>query len=145
VRELIRELGQTRTILLSTHILPEASQVCTRVLIIHKGHIVAEDTPAGLSQRLQGAERLAVQVARPSPEIADALTAVPGVRAVQPAGDGRYEITVAPGMDVRAAVAEAVVRGGWGLLELRPVGMSLEEIFLQLTREEPVPQEEPYA
>ncbi len=145
VRELIRELGQTRTILLSTHILPEASQVCTRVLIIHKGHIVAEDTPAGLSQRLQGAERLAIQVARPSPELADALTAVPGVRAVQPAGDGRYEITAAPGMDVRAAVAEAVVRGGWGLLELRLVGMSLEEIFLQLTREEPAPQEEPHA
>lgn len=145
MRELIRELGQTRTILLSTHILPEASQVCTRVLIIHKGHIVAEDTPAGLSQRLQGAEWLAVQAARPSPDVADALAAVPGVRAVKPTGDGRHEITSTPGADVRAAVAETIVRGGWGLLELRPVGKSLEEIFLQLTREEPAPGKESHA
>lgn len=145
VRELIRELGQTCTILLSTHILPEASQVCTRVLIIHKGHIVAEDTPIGLSQRLQGAERLVVQVARPAPEVADALAAVPGVRTVVPTGNGGYEIASAPGTDVRAAIAEAVVHGGWGLLELRPVGMSLEEIFLQLTREEAIPEEGLYA
>jgi len=136
VRELIRELGQERTVLLSSHILPEVSQVCTRVLIIHKGRIVAEDTPEGLTARLQGAARLMVEVARPSPEVEAALAAVPGVRMVEPTGDGHYEIASASDADVRAAVAEAVVRGGWGLLELRPVGMSLEEIFLQLTREE---------
>ncbi|HIE37654.1 MAG TPA: ATP-binding cassette domain-containing protein [Anaerolineales bacterium] len=136
VRELIRELGQERTVLLSSHILPEVSQVCTRVLIIHKGHIVAEDTPEGLTARLQGATRLVVQVARPSPKVEAALSTVPGVEGVEPAGDGRYEIASAPDADVRTAVAETVVQGGWGLLELRPVGMSLEEIFLQLTREE---------
>ncbi len=142
VRELIRELGQERTVLLSSHILPEVSQVCTRVLIIHKGHIVAEDTPEGLTARLQGAARLAIQVARPGPEVEAALAAVPGVEAVEPAGDGRYEITSAPEADVRTGVAEAVVRGGWGLLELRPVGMSLEEIFLELTQEEPSIEQE---
>jgi ABC-2 type transport system ATP-binding protein len=136
VRELIRELGQERTVLLSSHILPEVSQVCTRVLIIHKGHIVAEDTPEGLTARLQGAARLIVQVARPSPEVEAALSAVPDVETVEPAGDGRYEVASTSDTDVRTAVAETVVRGGWGLLELRPVGMSLEEIFLQLTREE---------
>ena len=142
VRELIRELGQEQTVLLSSHILPEVSQVCTRVLIIHKGHIVAEDTPEGLTARLQGAARLAIQVARPGPEVEAALAAVPGVEAVEPAGDGRYEITSAPEADVRTGVAEAVVRGGWGLLELRPVGMSLEEIFLELTQEEPSIEQE---
>jgi len=141
VRELIRELGQERTVLLSSHILPEVSQVCTRVLIIHKGHIVAEDTPEGLTVRLQEAARLAVQVDQPSAEVETALAAVPGVQKVELAGGGRYEVSAGSGTDIRAAVAEAVVHGGWGLLELRPVGMSLEEIFLQLTREE-LPAEE---
>ncbi|HEC34592.1 MAG TPA: ABC transporter ATP-binding protein [Chloroflexi bacterium] len=141
VRELIRELGRERTILLSSHVLPEVSQVCTRVLIIHKGRIVAEDTPERLTARLQGATRLAVQVARPSPEVEATLAAVPGVQAVEAAGDGRYEIASVPDADIRTAVAEAVVEGGWGLLELRPVGMSLEEIFLQLTQEESMPEE----
>lgn len=143
VRELIRELGKERTVLLSSHILPEVSQVCTRVLIIHKGHIVAEDTPEGLTGRLQKAARLVVQVARPTPEVQRALEAVAGVRGVQPTGNGRYEVSSAPDADVRTAVAESVVRGGWGLLEMRPVGMSLEEIFLQLTQEEFPPEEVP--
>jgi ABC-2 type transport system ATP-binding protein len=140
VRELIRELGRERTILLSSHVLPEVSQVCTRVLIIHRGHIVAEDTPRGLTARLQKAAHLVVEVARPTPELLPALQALPGVLQVDRSGDGRYEVLSAPEQDVRAAVAEAVVHGGWGLLELRPVAMSLEEIFLQLTQEEPPPE-----
>ncbi|MBN1177817.1 MAG: ATP-binding cassette domain-containing protein [Anaerolineae bacterium] len=145
VRELIRALGDERTVLLSSHILPEISQVCNRVLIIHKGRIVAEDTPDTLTARLQGAARLSVQVAQPSPDVASALGALTGVEAVEVADAGVYHVVSAPEIDVRAAVAEAVVRGGWGLLELRSLGMSLEEIFLQLTREENVAErvEEP--
>ncbi len=136
VRELIRELGQERTVLLSSHVLPEVSQVCTRVLIIHRGHIVAEDTPDRLTARLQGVTRLNVQVARPSADVTEALNAVAGVQGVEWTDDGFYQVVSAPDVDVRAAVAEAVVRGGWDLLELRPVAMSLEEVFLQLTQEE---------
>jgi ABC-2 type transport system ATP-binding protein len=140
VRELIRELGRERTVLLSSHILPEVSQVCTRVLIIHRGQIVAEDTPARLTTRLQGASRLLVQVIRPSPEAEVVLTAIPDVEAVNSASEGRYEIAASSDADVRAAVAEAMVRGGWGLLEMRSMEMSLEEIFLRLTREDSYPE-----
>jgi ABC-2 type transport system ATP-binding protein len=67
---------------------------------------------------------------------------VPGVLSVETGENGRYQVSVAPDQDVRAQLAAAVVNGGWGLLELAPVGMSLEEIFLQLTKEEPVTVEE---
>jgi ABC-2 type transport system ATP-binding protein len=141
VRELIRKLGQERTVLLSSHVLPEVSQVCTRVLVIDSGHIVAEDTPDALTARLQGAALVNVQVAHPAPEVATVLGEVDGVERVESGGDGRYSLTSAPDADVRASVAEAVVRGGWGLLELASAEMSLEEIYLQLT-EEDVPVED---
>jgi len=144
VRDLIRELGRERTVLLSSHILPEVSQVCGRVLILHNGHIAAEDTTEGLTARLQGATRFVLQVAQPSAAVEATISAVPGVQSVVSGQDGRYEVFSEPGVQVRAGVAEAVVRDGWGLLELRPVGMSLEDIFLQLTREEyPGPQDVP--
>jgi len=135
VRELIRELGQERTIILSTHILPEVSQTCQRVIIIHEGHIVAEDTPERLTARLKGAERIYLQVDTSSPEVAEVLRAIEGVTAVEAKGDGAYEVESALGADRRADIAAAVVAHGWGLLEMRPVGMSLEEIFLKLTTE----------
>jgi ABC-2 type transport system ATP-binding protein len=141
VRELIKSLAGQHTILISTHILPEVEQICSRVLIIHKGRLVAEDTPKNLSARLRGAERIGLQVAGDGASLAKTLAAVPGVQEVQAALDGRFEIAVAPGQDVRAQIAAAVVNGGWGLLELAPVGMSLEEIFLQLTQEDaPLPE-----
>lgn len=142
VRELIRQLGQERTVLLSSHILTEVSQVCDRVLILHHGRIVAEDAPERLTARLQGAARLQVQVARPAPGILDALSALAGVELVEQLGEGKYQVLATSEADVRAAVAEAVVRGGWGLQELTSAGMSLEEIFLQLTQEDPVVVEE---
>jgi ABC-2 type transport system ATP-binding protein len=142
VRELIRQLGQERTVLLSSHILTEVSQVCDRVLILHHGRIVAEDAPERLTARLQGATRLQVQVARPAPGILDALSALAGVELVEQLGEGKFQLLAASEADVRAAVAEALVRGGWGLQELTSAGMSLEEIFLKLTREDPVVVEE---
>lgn len=135
VRGLIRELGEDRAILLSSHVLPEISQVCTRVLIIHQGRIVAEGSPEGLTVRLQGETRMSVRLARPSADARQALAAIAGMQSVEVCEDDRYEIVAAPQADVRDAVSRAVVEGGWGLLELRPVGMSLEEIFLQLTEE----------
>jgi len=123
---------------LSTHILPEVSQLCGRVIILSQGQIAAIDTPEGLTNRLQGAERVFLQVAHWAADIAAQLRAVDGVQEVQDRGDGTFEIQCARERDLRTALAELVVGRGWGLLELRPVGMSLEEIFLKLTTHEDV-------
>jgi len=136
VRNLVREMGKQRTVLLSTHILSEAQQICDRVLIINKGHIIAEDSPENLQARLVGSERVAVRVRGDSDGLAKTVQKVKGVRSVHSAADGSLEFQFAPGHDVRPEVAKAVVSAGYDLLELRPVGMSLEEIFLELTRDD---------
>lgn len=140
VRHLIKSLGGERTVLLSTHILPEVSQTCSRVLIINEGKIVAEDTPERLSARVRGAEHVFLQVAKPASEIPAELERVHGVLGVraQDAQAGAYEIETTLGTDKRADIAALAVQRGWGVLELRPVGVSLEEVFLKLTTEEPV-------
>ncbi len=136
VRNLIREIGKERTVMLSTHILSEAQQLCDRVLIINKGRIVAEDTPANLQLRLSGGERMLVRVRGEAEEAAQVIHKVKGVQAIQTFPDGRIEFNFPPGQDVRAEVARALVQNGYDLLELRPLQMSLEEIFLELTRAE---------
>ena len=139
-RRLIKELAGDHTIILSTHILPEVSQTCDRVVIINKGRVVAIDTPGNLTSRLRGAETIFVQVdgARAS-EAAAALAKVPGVVRVAPADNatsGAFEVESEKGRDVRRELAKAVVLGGHDLLELRPTRVSLEDIFLSLTTEE---------
>ena len=139
-RELIRTLAGDHTIVLSTHILPEVAQTCQRVVIINKGRVVAVDTPENLTARLRGAETMFVQIDGPRDEAVSALTAVPGVTRVT-AADGRspqgaFEVESDRGTDVRRELARAIVTRGWGLLELRPMRMSLEEIFLQVTTDE---------
>jgi ABC-2 type transport system ATP-binding protein len=136
VRKIIREMGKQRTVLLSTHILSEAQQVCDRVLIINKGHIIAEDTPQNLQARLVGSERASLRVRGDSDGLAKVVNKVKGVESVHGGDDGTVEFQFAPGQDVRPEVAKAVINAGYDLLELRPVGMSLEEIFLELTRED---------
>ncbi|MGE5073035.1 MAG: ABC transporter ATP-binding protein [Anaerolineae bacterium] len=136
VRKIIREMGKQRTVLLSTHILSEAQQVCDRVLIINKGHIIAEDTPQNLQARLVGSERASLRVRGDSDGLAKVVNKVKGVESVHGGDDGMVEFQFAPGQDVRPEVAKAVINAGFDLLELRPVGMSLEEIFLELTRED---------
>ncbi|HET7618076.1 MAG TPA: ABC transporter ATP-binding protein [Vicinamibacterales bacterium] len=140
-RDLIRSLAGDHTIVLSTHILPEVSQTCQRVVIINKGRVVAVDTPENLTARLQGAETMYVQVDAPGADVAGTLGAVPGVTRVVPAdvrgAAGAFEVESERGRDVRRDLAREVVTRGWGLLELRPMRMSLEEIFLQVTTEEP--------
>jgi len=136
VRELIKRLGEDHTIILSTHILPEVSQTCERVLIINEGRLVAEDTPEHLTARLEGGERVLLQVVRPSPDAVQKLKAIPGVISVEDRGSGRYEILCETGEDRRAQIARMAVESGWDLLELRLEAMSLEEIFLRLTTKE---------
>ena len=140
-RELIRSLAGDHTVILSTHILPEVAQTCQRVVIINKGRMVAVDSPENLTARLRGSETMYVQVDGAGSEAARVLEVVPGVTRVtladQRNGVAGYEIESAKGQDVRRELARAIVSRGWGLLELRPVRMSLEEIFLHLTTEEP--------
>jgi len=145
-RRLIKSLAGDHTIILSTHILPEAAHTCNRVMIINAGKLVAEDTPENLTARLQGFETMLLVVEGPEAPVQERLTRVGGVNSISaiPAGDGRVEFSVQmeKGQDSRKELARAVVEAGWGLLELRPVGLSLEEIFLKLTTEETVEKEE---
>jgi len=139
VRNMIREIGRERTVLLSTHILSEAQQICNRVLIINKGRIVAEDSPAQLQSRLTGAQRISIQVGGRADGLEATLSQVPGVNLVSGGAGGNFELEIVPGEDIRPQVARAIVSSGYDLLEMRPVGLSLEDIFLQLTRDEPAP------
>jgi ABC-2 type transport system ATP-binding protein len=138
-RELIRGLAGDHTIILSTHILPEVAQTCTRVVIINKGRVVAVDTPENLTHQLKGAAALYVQVGG-TQDATELLSRVPGVREVRHADRHDeflgYEVEADANRDVRTDVAKAVVNAGFGLLELRPMRLSLEEIFLQLTTED---------
>ncbi len=135
VRNIIREVGKERTVLLSTHILSEAQQLCDRVLIINKGRIVVEDTPENLQSRLVGGERAILRVRGESDELVPKLKEVPGIQDVKANPDGALEFQFAPGQDPRPLVARTVIGAGYDLLELRPAGLSLEEIFLELTKD----------
>ena len=139
-RELIKELAGDHTIILSTHILPEVSQTCERVVIINRGRVVAEDTPDNLTDRLHGSVTIHLQVETGSTDPTAVLAAVPGVATVtagDPGHDGRaVEVQSVEEADIRRDLANAVVSQGWGLLEMRRARLSLEEIFLELTTEE---------
>ena len=139
-RQLIRALKGNHTIVLSTHILPEVAQTCQKVVIISKGKVVATDTPDALTERLRGAVTVFVQAQGPIDDVQRALQSIPGVVRVGIADTREstpgFEVDSEKGADIRSAVANAVVRGGWDLLELRPMRMSLEDIFLSLTTEE---------
>ncbi len=139
-RELIKGLGGEHTIVLSTHILPEVSMTCARVVIISKGRVVAEGTPDELTHRLRGAAALKIEARGDAARVAAAVRGVAGVASVrEQAHDGvaSLEIEAAAGYDVRPEVARAVVQGGFDLLAMQEMGMSLEEIFLHLTTTEP--------
>jgi ABC-2 type transport system ATP-binding protein len=134
-RNTIREVGKERTVLLSTHILSEAQQLCDRVLIINKGRIVAEDTPENLQSRLVGAESVILKVKGEADDLLPILSKIDGVKNARLQTDGAIEFQFAPGKDVRPAVARATIKAGYDMLEFHPVGLSLEEIFLQLTQD----------
>jgi ABC-2 type transport system ATP-binding protein len=139
-RDLIRSLAGDHTIVLSTHILPEVSQTCQRVVIINRGRVVAVDTPDNLTARLRGAETMYVQVDAAGADVVPVLSGIPGVIKVVGADtrnvNGAFEVESERGSDIRRELARTVVNHGWGLLELRPMRMSLEEVFLQVTTEE---------
>src|SRR5580693_9110063 len=141
-RELIKQLGGEHTIILSTHILSEVEHSCERVVIINKGKLVAVDSVQNLTNRLRGAEAVALEVESAdgtltSGDVQQRLEQVSGVSRVlaREGRDGRlaFEVESLPGRYIRADLARAVVSAGWNLNEMRAVGLSLEDIFLQLT------------
>ncbi len=137
-RKLIRSLAGEHTIILSTHILPEVSSTCESIIIINNGKLEAIDTPENLTARLQGHETVFVDVEGPAEQIAGKLAKLAGVGRVEQregARSGRaiFEVEAAKDQYVRSEIATAVVQSGWKLHELRPLGLSLEDIFLKLT------------
>jgi ABC-2 type transport system ATP-binding protein len=132
VRQSVRQLGEKHTVLFSTHILSEAEQVCDRVVIIHKGRIVAQGAPATLRKQLQPGGHLYVEIGGADDAHArQILENINGVELVQTQGSG-YTLRTKDGMDIRAEVSQKIVERGYSLLELRPTAMTLEDIFLDV-------------
>ncbi len=138
-RQLIKELGKEHTVLLSTHILPEVSMTCGRVIIINEGRIVAEDRIENLSSLISGSKRIRLEVQGPYEEVVDRLRQVEGVLQVS-YEDSHYIVECSAGQDPRGKIMEAIVQGGWTLLSLESIEMSLEDIFLKLTTKEEMSQ-----
>jgi ABC-2 type transport system ATP-binding protein len=145
-REMIKALGGDHTVILSTHILHDVGMTCGRVLIISKGRVAAEDTPENLTRRLKGAEALRVDARGDKAAIELAIRAVAGIAAVRPTaskdpteGVLSFEVEAQAGRDIRAEVARAVVQKGFELVGLQRLGLSLEDIFLQLTTTDTTP------
>jgi ABC-2 type transport system ATP-binding protein len=136
LRTLVRELGRDHTLLFSTHILSEVDQVCDRVIIINQGEIVAQGSPAELRQELERGGRVLVRV-EGAPDVAvAAIQSMPGVASVELQNDALIVTPSQPTLDPRPEIASLIVSRGWRLVELRPLAVNLEEIFLELTRHE---------
>ena len=136
IRQLIKNLEGAHTVMLSSHILPEVSQLCHRVIIINRGQIVASDTPENLSRQLGHGSRVLLTVAGPVDQVEAALKAVSGVNRVLSQGEGRYLVEADNGQELRPQLARVVVARGWQLLELKSQEFTLEEVFLNLVTEE---------
>jgi len=143
VRELIKRLRGKRTIILSTHILPEVSQVCERVIIINKGRLVATDTPENLTARLKGYNEIHLEIRGDIDSVRQALSVFPQVKEVMLVEQketevARFILRTEKEKDLREELATFIVKEGWGLRTLSLSTMTLEEIFLKLTTEEEV-------
>ncbi len=140
VRHLIKGLAGVHTIILSTHILPEVSMTCDRVVIINKGKVAAIDTPQNLTAQLKGGQKVHVDVAAPEKPLTDLLSKIPGAKNVEvsahPGGHLTAIVESTPGQDIRSQIATKIVESGWALYELRGASLSLEDIFLQLTTDD---------
>ena len=136
IRQLIQNLEGAHTVMLSSHILPEVSQLCHRVIIINRGQIVASDTPENLSRQLGQGSRVLMTVAGPTDQVTAALTAISGVNRVLSQGEGKYLVEAGHGVELRPQLARVVVESGWQLLELKSQEFTLEEVFINLVTEE---------
>lgn len=141
IRSLIKGLGGSQTVILSTHILPEVSMTCDRVIIMHQGRLIAVDTPDNLTRKLQQAPRILLKADGPEPKLMETIGGLPGIhrivsQAPTPGRPGFYEIEADEKPDTVNEIARAVYENGWRLKELRPLDMTLEEIFIKVVTEE---------
>ena len=139
IRNLIKGFAGRKTVILSTHILPEVSMTCQRVVIINQGRVVAEDTPDALSAQLAGGDRVRVRIGGPEAGVLNALSALPGVRHIAPPDeDGRYVVETEG--EAGPELARVICESGWDLFEMTPMTVTLEDVFLNLvTTEDPAP------
>lgn len=141
IRELIKKLAGKRTVILSTHILPEVSMTCQRVVIINEGRVVAEDTPQNLARALEKSNQILLEIEGPSSEVASELAKIPGVLRVNLKDSlsqnmHLYLVESEKDIDIRRELSSKIVHKDWGLLEIRPVSMNLEDVFVKLVTEE---------
>jgi ABC-2 type transport system ATP-binding protein len=139
IRGLIKSFAGYKTVILSSHILPEVSMICQRVVIINEGRVVAEDTPERLTGKHK--RKVALEVHGPQVEVLGRLRSVPGVVAAfaevnRSENTGRYQVEMKEGADVRDAIAQSIVASGWSLLEIHMLQPSLEDVFIRLVTEE---------
>jgi ABC-2 type transport system ATP-binding protein len=134
-RQLIKGMGKEHTILLSTHILPEVSMTCERVIIIHEGKIVAQERIENLSSLVSAPKRIRLEVEGPSEKVTENLRRISGVKQVS-YQDSRFFVEYPANQDLRSKITEAIIKGGWTLLSMESIEMSLEDVFLKLTTEE---------
>ena len=133
IRDLIKPLRQNCTLVLGTQNLSEIEQLCDRVLILNKGRIVADDTPARLVSRLEGGQTIRLKTASASLDAISSLQALEGVKSVSPVEAGTFDIECCCDIDCRSTIANLAVQRGWGLLELQAIDSSLEKVYLELT------------
>ena len=143
IRNLIKSFALNKTVILSSHILPEVSQICSRVIIINKGSIVAEDSPENLISGSGRTSRIQVSLSAPEHEATNLVAIQRGVSSVKvlaPLQDGCSTLSVEAekNIDVRPILARAIVEKEWELLELRSIDVSLEDVFLDLITEETI-------
>jgi ABC-2 type transport system ATP-binding protein len=136
IRKLIKSLGKEHTILLSTHILPEVQQVCDRVLIINKGNLIAEDTPDQLQKKVSGSLRLQVTLSKIEEPHISIIKNIPGFHSLKLINSNTMEIEYDPSTEIRPRIARELVTCSAEILEIKQVTLNLEEVFLELTREE---------
>jgi len=141
IRSLIKGLGGSQTVILSTHILPEVSMTCDRVIIMHQGKLVAVDTPSNLTKKLQQAPKIMLKAEGPVSDIINTISRLSGITTIdrkEPGSEknGFYEIEIEENADVINEIAKSVYENNWKLKEIRPVDMTLEEIFIKVVTEE---------
>jgi ABC-2 type transport system ATP-binding protein len=139
IRQLIRDIGTEHSVILSTHILPEVQATCDRVQIINKGEMVLSDTIDGLTQRMQSSS---LRVALRRPPSLEQLTAIDGVTAAELLEGDHLRLSHMPHTDPAEAIVERAVAEGWGLYELTPERLSLEDVFVNITTTDPVHEED---
>ena len=136
IRNLIKSFAGQKTVILSTHILPEVSMTCQRVVIVNQGLVVAEDTPENLSAQLAGADRVRLRVTADKGSVMERLSALPGVTGISQ-GDRTGSFIVEAGPEIRPELAREICAAGWDLHEMVPQTASLEDVFLNLVTSEP--------